>query len=203
MGTERCDFVLVDVNPSSTLFTAEAGDDVDIEDTDNSGFETVTLDRSRSGGNIVAWDWSWPAGSISGEVVDVDFPIGLRTVTLTVTDNEGQKATDTLDINISYGCAPESRPNLLPLTLPLPEIYGNVQIGFSADTFFIAQKNGRWSYTQGTNCNPGIILLTYDDSNNDQSVYYEKISLLTGYSGTMLFQIFENEQLVSTQILTY
>lgn len=62
------------------------------EDTDNDGFETVSLDGSDSKGwpDIEAWTWTWTGGSASGEIVNAKLPLGTNNVTLTVTGTGGQ-----------------------------------------------------------------------------------------------------------------
>lgn len=203
LGNEAYDSLVVSIVPNTVQLVARAGANMEVQDSDNNGREWITLDGSTSSGNIVSWEWEWPSGSASGQSAHVEFPIGEQVVTLTVTDDQGTSSSDTIIVNVPHGCAPDTRPNLMPLTLPLREIYGDLQMGVSATTFFIGDATGLWTYTQGTNCNPGILIFTYDDSGNDQNVYYEKITLLGGYSGTYVFQIYQNGQLTHSEFGEY
>lgn len=83
---------------------ANAGIDQTVNDSDNNGFEIITLNASGStdaDGLIVSYEWR--EGSIvlgTNRVLNYNFPIGLHTVTLTVTDNNNAIDVDTLEINI-------------------------------------------------------------------------------------------------------
>ncbi|MGC1480424.1 MAG: carbohydrate-binding protein [Chthoniobacterales bacterium] len=92
-------------NPSNQAPTAIAGPDVSVTDTDDDDFETVTLDGSASDdpdGAIA--DFTWLVGGTpigSGNVLNANFAIGVTTVTLQVTDNDGAIGTDTIDVSVS------------------------------------------------------------------------------------------------------
>src|SRR5439155_1727397 len=63
----------------------------------------VTLDGSGSvdpDGDSLAFTWSWPSGTATGVRATVKFPLGMTTVTLTVSDTQGPTATDTADITV-------------------------------------------------------------------------------------------------------
>jgi hypothetical protein len=65
---------------------------------------TIILDGSGSSdpdGNIVNWLWEWPGGSITGETVEQDFPVGETFVTLTVTDNDGLTDQDETTVTVN------------------------------------------------------------------------------------------------------
>lgn len=86
---------------------ADAGPDLVAIDSDDSGDESVTLDAGFSRdpvGIIETWTWSWldggsPQGA-SGESPSAVFPLGETLVTLTVEDNFGRTATDTVRISV-------------------------------------------------------------------------------------------------------
>ncbi|MCH7224977.1 lamin tail domain-containing protein [Haloferula sp. A504] len=85
--------------------SAVAGGDVEIADLNDDDQVLVRLDGSASQpatGTIASWDWTWPGGSASGEVVDVIFPANdlAIPVTLTVTDGAGDTAVDTLNLTV-------------------------------------------------------------------------------------------------------
>jgi len=83
--------------------TADAGPNLPVLDADDNGFETVTLDGSAStdaDGTIVSWDWTDGVDDWTGETVDVDFPVGIHSVLLTVTDDEGEMDTDGVTVTV-------------------------------------------------------------------------------------------------------
>lgn len=87
---------------------ADAGDDQTVTDTDNDGFEEVTLDGSGSydsDGTIVSWVWTDNLGNpiLDGEIVTVSLSVGIHTITLTVTDNDGLTDTDDVIITVEGG----------------------------------------------------------------------------------------------------
>jgi len=84
---------------------AESGADQSVTDIDNSGSETINLNGSGSNdvdGSIVSYQWTSDTGvSIAdGVTTSADFAVGEHVVTLTVTDNEGLTATDTMVVNV-------------------------------------------------------------------------------------------------------
>jgi hypothetical protein len=85
--------------------TADAGPDQTVTDADNSGAEDVTLDGSAStdaDGTIVSWSWAVDGTEITtGEMATVPFDVGVTTVTLTVTDDEGATGTDDVVITVN------------------------------------------------------------------------------------------------------
>jgi len=83
---------------------AVAGEDITAEDSDGSGFAQVILDGSASSddeNNIVSWEWTWDGGSASGMTVNQEFPVGEHEVTLTVSDELDQTATDNILVSVS------------------------------------------------------------------------------------------------------
>ena len=85
--------------------TADAGPDQTVTDADNSGSEDVTLDGSASAdpdGTIDIWSWAVDGTEIAtGETATVPFDVGVTTVTLTVTDDEGATGTDDVVITVN------------------------------------------------------------------------------------------------------
>jgi len=81
---------------------ADAGDDETVEQASYDGAE-VTLDGSGStdDGLIgpLTYDWTWDGGSAAGVSPTVTFPLGTKTVTLTVDDGEFTDS-DTVDITV-------------------------------------------------------------------------------------------------------
>ena len=112
-GAIAADTVQVTVEaPENQPPVASAGPNQTVTDDDDSGAETVTLDGSGStdpDGPIVTYEWR--AGGVlvgTGVSPSVSFDVGVHTVELTVTDDDGATATDTMQVTI------EEAPNLPP-----------------------------------------------------------------------------------------
>ena len=84
---------------------ADAGEDLVIEDIDSNGSEQVTLDASNSSdpdGTLVSYLWSVADTDIgSGETLNNTFNVGAHEVVLTVTDNFGSTAADSLTVFVA------------------------------------------------------------------------------------------------------
>ncbi len=93
--------------------TAHAGSDQDLTDTDGDGVETVALDGSLSSdadGTITDYTWYDGAESIAtGVAAQVGLDVGVHTVTLAVTDDDGATGSDTVIIAV----------NAVPVTAPV------------------------------------------------------------------------------------
>jgi hypothetical protein len=83
---------------------SQTGPDQTLTDTDASGSEPVTLDGSAStdpDGTIVSYSWTENDVEIAtGITPTVDLPVGEHTITLTVTDDGGLTASDTVVITV-------------------------------------------------------------------------------------------------------
>lgn len=82
---------------------ANAGPDQTVTDSDGNGRATVTLNGSASvdpdGGAIVSYQWSGGAVG-TGPSLTADLGVGVHTVTLTVTDDEGATGSDSVQIAV-------------------------------------------------------------------------------------------------------
>ena len=98
-GESATDEITVIVNQ---LPTADAGEDLVIEDTNSDGSEQVVLDSSNSSdpdGKLVSYLWSVANTDIgSEETLNTTFNVGAHEVVLTVEDNFGSTATDSLTV---------------------------------------------------------------------------------------------------------
>ena len=85
--------------------TANAGADQTVVDSDGNGTEDVMLDGSSSSdsdGSIVSYEWREGATLLTtGVSPTLSFALGNHTVTLTVTDNDGATASDSVQINVA------------------------------------------------------------------------------------------------------
>jgi hypothetical protein len=102
-GNADKDTVMVTVDPNQPP-VADAGPDQFVEDGDNNGDESVTLDGSASydsDGTIISYEWIQ-----NGFVIGTDptltaiFSIGTHTVTLNVTDNAGSANSDEVVVTV-------------------------------------------------------------------------------------------------------
>lgn len=81
---------------------ADAGSDSAVEDSDDSGTETVTLDGSAStdDAGIVSYVWKDYNGNqiATGATASVSLPLGINDIMLVVTDGNGQSDTDVVRV---------------------------------------------------------------------------------------------------------
>jgi len=112
------DTVAITVEPLNTVNEvpiAQAGIDQTVVDTDNDGFETVSLDGSGSVDDqgIVAYQWHENANPIAtGASPQVNLAVGLHTLTLTVTDTDNESTTDTVEIVVEAAVIDDIAPTL-------------------------------------------------------------------------------------------
>jgi len=98
--------VLVDVTDNQSP-TSNAGADQEVEDTDNNGSETVTLNGTLSfdsDGSIISYEWK--EGSIvlgTHSIITTSLSIGEHVITLKVTDNGGESHEDDITVLVSPG----------------------------------------------------------------------------------------------------
>jgi len=131
--------------PPNISPTANAGGNVTVQDQDSSGFEPVTLNGSASSdpdGTVVSWVWTENGIQIaSGATAALSFGLGTHNVELTVTDNQGATAVDTIVISVLLPSSPPPPP--LPPLAPDAIIESNqahsgsfdpALMGFSVDS---------------------------------------------------------------------
>ena len=101
-GVSATDSVVITVAaPINQAPVANAGVDLNVADTDQRPGERVALDGSQSSdtdGTIVSYVWSNGSGAQigTGANLQVRLPDGASTIVLTVTDDDGVSATDTV-----------------------------------------------------------------------------------------------------------
>ncbi|MCU0462948.1 MAG: PKD domain-containing protein [Anaerolineae bacterium] len=115
------DFIAVSDMNGVNLFSipfANADSDQTIMDSDNSGSETIILDGSASTDSdraIVSYLWTLAGIEIAtGVISEVSLDVGIHEITLTVTDDDGLTAVDTVTITI------EKLEVTPTLTIPTP-----------------------------------------------------------------------------------
>ena len=96
--------VAINVATDNQVPVANAGVDQSVDDSDGGGLQGVTLNGSGSAdgdGTLTAYVWTEGATTIAtGSTPTVSLAIGVHTLTLTVTDNNGGTATDTVNAAI-------------------------------------------------------------------------------------------------------
>ena len=124
---------------------ANAGTNITVQDADANGVELVTLNGAASSdadGTVVSWLWAENGLQIaSGASTAMNFSLGTHTVDLTVTDDQGATAVDTLIISV-VPLLPPPPPSLPPLVpdaiVESNQIYSGsfdpAQMGWSVDT---------------------------------------------------------------------
>ena len=115
-------------NGIDTPPSAEAGDDFVSIDNDDNGSQSINLDGSNSldvdGGAIVSWRWSIYGKTIgTTATMSHDFNQGITPVTLSVTDDEGNVATDFLRVRVNDSAG--NTPPFLSLKHGLTGDWGN------------------------------------------------------------------------------
>ena len=106
------DTVAIRVGAANRAPTANAGPNQNVADTDRQPGENVTLNGAQSSdpdGTIASYIWRDSAGVqlATGANAQVRLPDNSTTIVLTVTDNRGATATDSVVINVA---APPGRP---------------------------------------------------------------------------------------------
>jgi hypothetical protein len=101
-----------DAGRANAAPVANAGADIVVVDGDESGAENVVLDGSASfdpDGSIISYRWTEGAtllAQTSNPVSVVNLPVGVHTITLTVTDNNSATAPDEIIVTVA---PPDSR----------------------------------------------------------------------------------------------
>jgi len=138
---EDVEGVIITVNdsqdPTNQPPTANAGLDQSITDSDGNGSEEVALNGSSSSdsdGSIVNYIWTEGGNQIATGVNPVvTLTVGIHTITLTVTDDDGATGIDTLTVTVTLPA--NQAPVISSVTATPPEIFENEtsQLQVSAD----------------------------------------------------------------------
>lgn len=89
---------------NDVTLTAHAGDDIRVLDTDGDGAAGVSVSADGTFGlaDIVSWVWTDAKGNVRATTADAafDLAVGTHRLTLTVTDADGNTATDRVDVEV-------------------------------------------------------------------------------------------------------
>lgn len=122
-------------NTNTVPPAADAGADQTVVDSDGNGIETITLDASGSSdpdGSLASYVWSEGGSQIAtGVNPSVDFAAGTHSITLTVTDDDGEVDSDvvivtvdelhTLTVEFGSGDGSYARNTAVPITADTPQ----------------------------------------------------------------------------------
>ncbi len=111
-GATGSDTVVVTIDANQGP-SANAGADQSDSDADGSGDQIVTLTGSGSDadGSVVSYQWT-EGGTVLGNTAAISpsLSVGTHTLTLTVTDNGGATASDTVLVTVAANQAPTAAP---------------------------------------------------------------------------------------------
>ena len=96
--------VILDDDASNQPPLVDAGDDQTLTDVDNNGTEDVTLSGFAFDldGSIAFAEWTLDGNSLGNTpILNTTLPVGVHTITLTATDNEGTTGSDTVVVTIN------------------------------------------------------------------------------------------------------
>ncbi|MEM7023225.1 MAG: PKD domain-containing protein, partial [Pseudomonadota bacterium] len=133
--------------------------------------ETLQFDGSGSSdsdGEIVAYDWDFGDGSQgSGEAVSHTYQAaGTYTVELTVTDDDGEDATDTLVVEVENVAPPPNEP---PIAVAGPDRATTVGEALQFDGSNSSDPDGEviahdWTFGDGAQTSGVVVSHTYQDA---------------------------------------
>jgi hypothetical protein len=134
---DLCEILRTAVN---AVPVADAGPDQTVECSGPSGAE-VTLDGSGStdpNDDPLTFTWTGPFGTLTGQMVYPNLPLGTHTITLTVDDGRGQTDSDVVDINVMDSTPPLMSVSLTPDVLWPPNhkmmsIAASIQVSDTCD----------------------------------------------------------------------
>lgn len=153
---------------------ADAGTDQNVA-VDSSCNVSVTLDGTGSNdpdGGVIKYTWDGPGGPWTGATPVISLPVGKHKITLTVLDDEGNSATDSVIISVIDSFVP------IPEVKTLPVIYGSCSVTLTAPTamdnctgIITGTTDSLIFTTQGTR----TVLWTYTDKNGNKSTQSQTV----------------------------
>jgi putative cell wall-binding protein/subtilisin family serine protease/plastocyanin len=175
---------------------------------------TVDLDGTGSqdlDGTIMSWEWSDGPEPASGELTTMDFTTaGDYTITLTVTDDDGATATDTIDINaLSANIPPTANTSATPTdgTAPLKVTFDGSGSSDSDGTI------ESYSWTDGTLTatgetaimtftNPGLYTVTLTVTDDDGATNTGTIDIEVGAAPVVVGRVAGADRYVTSALLS-
>lgn len=154
---------------------ANAGPDQNVTDTDGNGSESVTLNGSASSdpdGTIASYVWKEGTTQIAtGATPTVTLAVGTHSITLTVTDNQGATATDTVVVTVqSANPAPDAFSLLTPAN-------GATNVSRTATAFDWSDSTGATSYSIVVSPNSNLSSPVINQSGVTASNYTSTVTL--------------------------
>jgi hypothetical protein len=172
--------VIVNPAPLNEPPIANAGGPYEATDTDDSGWEEVTLDGSASfdgDGTIINYLW-YEAGVLIGTGVNppLSFAVGTHTVTLTVSDDDNAVHANNTTVIVNSNPANAPPDGSIDAPAGNPTIYVGESVNFSgigSDPDGDTRLSYRWEFGDGS----GIADYTIDDYPGD--IIFENTGIFT------------------------
>ncbi len=138
------DNVIVTVN-ANQIPVADAGADQTVNDADDNGMETVTLDGSASDdpdGSIVSYEWKI-GDNVLGDtgILTYDFTVGVHTVTLTVQDDGEATSSDDVIVTVNEATASPTL-HIASIDMSTERIKLNGWYTYATATVYIVNASG-------------------------------------------------------------
>ena len=138
------DNVIVTVN-ANQIPVADAGADQTVNDADDNGMETVTLDGSASDdpdGSIVSYEWKI-GDNVLGDtgILTYDFTVGVHTVTLTVQDDGEATSSDDVIVTVNEATASPTL-HIASIDMSTERIKLNGWYTYATATVYIVDASG-------------------------------------------------------------
>ena len=138
------DNVIVTVN-ANQIPVADAGADQTVNDADDNGMETVTLDGSASDdpdGSIVSYEWKIGDNVLGDtEILTYDFTVGVHTVTLTVQDDGEATSSDDVIVTVNEATASPTL-HIASIDMSTERIKLNGWYTYATATVYIVDASG-------------------------------------------------------------
>jgi glucuronoarabinoxylan endo-1,4-beta-xylanase len=170
-------------SPNNTLPIANAGTDIKVVDSDSTGNESIFLNGLGSidlDGFIVSYEWREGDSLIATGATDsVEFSVGIHTITLTVTDNEGATATSKVEFTILPKNYLDSN---IGLEAECGIVGANWEIIEDAQTsngYYVTSKPGYQSKDQAPASKDGLISMSFDVKSAGNYYVYARINCPT------------------------
>jgi hypothetical protein len=162
---------------------AYAGPDIVVTDSDDSGSETLTLNSTGSldiDGSIYSYEWNAGDSLIAtGANPSVDLAVGMHTITLKVTDNDGATDTDEVVITI-FESGFEYSNTWLEAECAIVGINWDTKNDVEASNgYYVTAKSGIESISQAPSTIDGLISIPFSVNSNDSYSVFGRLNCPT------------------------